>query len=311
MLLAGFHNAAPGFPFSGPNLDFSTAIWGTFLQRLMPGTVVPWVSLVVFPMVAYGIKLLGLGPMARLDLGEDRHRSVALVFALAFALSFVIGTFFPYQAFGGVGIVFLQPTLWILGLFSLRPVYAWMEQGRRSWRAIALWGILGLTWVQALGAFNFSHKVAFDPDTARALQDIRLTAAAEDVVAYLPSELTATPIWGSAPESTNFAITAMTGLDGYFSSEPYSKYFAVPGLRGSDPADVLAQAERLYEQRRDDVGSFVKGDIDDAASARLAKDHVQWIVVWGDAVQGISTTTTPWRKTREIAVYRVTPQDNF
>ena len=132
MLLTGFHNTAPGFPFRGPNLQFSTATWGTSLSQIMPWAVVPWASLIVFPILAYGIKLVGLGPMLRLDLGEDRHRSLAMVFALAFALSFVIGTFFPYQAFGGVGIVFLQPTLWILGLFSLRPINTWMEQGRGS-----------------------------------------------------------------------------------------------------------------------------------------------------------------------------------
>jgi hypothetical protein len=172
-------------------------------------------------------------------------------------------------------------------------------------------GNLGLTWLQALGALNFAHKVVFDKNTMRALQDIRLTAATDDVVAYLPGELIATPIWGPAPASTNFAVTALTGLDGYFSSEPYSKFFAVPGLSGNDPEDVLAQAERLYEQRLDDVGAFVRGDINDAASARLAKDHVQWIVVWGNATQGISTAATPWRKTREIAVYRFTPQQKF
>jgi len=305
MLLAGFHNTAPGFPFRGPNLEFSTAIWGTILGRLMPGALVPWASLIVFPIVAYGIKLFGLASMAHLDLGEDRYRTVAMVLALAFGLSFVIGTFFPYQAFGGVGIVFLQPTLWILGLFSLRPISTWLEQGRGSWRAIALWGILGLTWVQALGAFNFSHKVAFGQDTARALRDIRLTAAPDDVVAYLPSELTATPIWGAPTESTNFAVMALTGLDGYFCSEPYSKYFAVAGLSGRDPAEVLAQADGLYEQRRDDVGAFVRGDINEAASARLAKDHVEWIVVSGAAMQGISTSATPWRKTGEIAIYRL------
>jgi len=98
---------------------------------------------------------------------------------------------------------------------------------------------------------------------------------------------------------------AMTGLDGYFSSAEYSEFAAVPGLSGSTPADVLAQADRLYEQRRDDVGSFIKGGITDAASARLATDHVRWIVVSGDALQGISSSAKPWRKTREIAVYRL------
>jgi hypothetical protein len=306
MLLSGFHNTAPGFPFHGPNLQFSTTAWGGLVGRIMPSPLVPWVSLIVFPIVAYGIKLCGMGAMMRLDIDGERHRGVAIVFAIVFVLSFVLGTFFPYQAFGGVSIVFLQPTLWILGLFSLRPIDAWLERNRRSWRPVALWAMLGLTWVQALAAFNFSHKVAFDRDTAQALQDIRLAAAPGDVVAYLPSGLAATPIWGDAAESTNFAVMAMTGLDGYFSSETYSKFFAVPGFTGNNPAEVLAQAEHLYQQRRDDIGSFARGDLDDAAAARLANDHVQWIVLTGDAMtmNGISPTATPWRKAEEIAIYQ-------
>jgi hypothetical protein len=304
MFRAGFHNTAPGFPFSGPNLQFPVAAWGSLLDRILPTALVPWVALIMFPIFAYGIKLSGAGAMARLDLGEARHRTVAMVFALAFSLSFVIGTFFPYQAFGGVGIVFLQPTLWILGLFSLRPIYAWLERGRENWRAVVLCGILGLTWVQALAAFNFSNKISFDRETAQALQDIRATAAPDDVVAYLPSELIAIPIWGPPQESTNFAVTALTDLDGYFSSETYSKFFAVPGLSGHSSEDVLAQAEALYAQRRGDIESFIRGDMGDAAAARLAKDHVRWIVVSGRASQSVSSSAAAWRKTDEIAVYR-------
>src|SRR5712692_1059028 len=103
--------------------------------------------------------------------------------------------------------------------------------GRHSHRfpsADALWGMLGLTCVQALVAFNFSSKAVFSQDTAHALQDIRLAAAPDDVVAYLPSGLTERPIWGHVQESTNFSIMAMTGLEGYFSSEEYSEFAAVP-----------------------------------------------------------------------------------
>jgi hypothetical protein len=310
MLLSGFHHPAAGFPFRGPNLEFPTAMWSELLGRMTPAALVPWASLIVFPIVAYGFKLFGLGAMARLDLGGERHRSVAVVFAIAFAISFVIGMFFPYQGMGGIAVVFLQPTLWILGLFSLRPIDAWLERSRGSWRPVALWAMLGLTWVQALGAFNFSYKVAFGQDTAQALQDVRLAASPDEVVAYLPSDLDATPIWGHAAESTNFAIMAMTGLDGYFSTETYTKFFAVPGLSGRNPAEVLAQAEVVYEQRRDDVGAFVRDDIvhgnrKDDAFARLANDHVRWIVVSGDALRGTSSSATPWRKTRDIVVYRI------
>ena len=168
-----------------------------------------------------------------------------------------------------------------------------------------MWGILGLTWVQALGAFNFSHKVVFSQDTAQALHDVRTAAAPDDVVAYLPSELTARPIAGSPQESTNFAIMAMTGLDGYFSTEAYTKFFAVSGLSGRNSAEVLVQGEGLYQQRLENVRSFAKGDSNGAAAARLVRDHVGWIVVSGAALPGITSSATPWQKTREIAIYRL------
>jgi hypothetical protein len=304
MLFSGFHNPTSGLPFRGPNLEFPVAVWGQLLGRMIPAALISWGSLIVFPIVAYGIKLCGLGAMTRFEIGGEGHRSVAMVFAIAFALSFIIGTFFSYGAMGGIAIIFLQPTLWILGLFSLHPIDAWLQRNRGNWRPVALWGMLGLTWVQALCAYNFSNRVTFDQDTAQALQDIHLAAEPDDVIAYLPSDLAALPIWGRAEESTNFAIMAMTGLDGYFSSESYTTLSAVSGLQGPSPTAVLVQAKRLYEQRRDDIVSFVKGDIKDEATVRLAKDHVRWIVVSGDAMQGISSSAPPWRKTREIAVYR-------
>jgi hypothetical protein len=308
MLVSGLHNPAPGFPFRGPNLEFPTAMWGGPLSRIMPSALVPWVALLLFPVVAYGLKLFGLGAMMRLDIGAERDRGIATVLAIACALSFVIGIFFPYAALGGQGIIFIQPTLWILGLFSLAPIYRWLQQNKRSWRSVALWGMLGLTWAQALGAFNFSHKAAFSHDTVHVLQDIRAAAAPDDVVAYLPSNLIAKAILGRTGESTNFAIMAFTGLDGYFSSPTYCKFFAVPGLGGGNPAEVLASANRLCEQRRDDIESFIKGDISDTASARLAADRVRWIVISGVAMKKVSSSATPWREARDMVVYRVDPR---
>jgi hypothetical protein len=306
MVLSGFHNMAPGFPFRGPNLEYPIAAWGTTLARILPATLVPLASLILFPIVAFGVRLFGIGPMLRLDLGEHLPRGLAMVLAITFALNFAIGAFFPYQG-TGIAVAFLQPPLWILGLFSLRPIQACLERNRATWRPLALWGMLILTLAQALGAFNFSSKATFSQETVHALQDVCSTAAPDDVVAYLPSDLIETAIWGRAVQSTNFAIMAMTGLDGYFSSPDYSRFSAVPGLQGPNQADVFAQADRLYQQRRDDVGSFLKGNIDGAAYARLASDHVHWIVVSGNAVPGISSSAVPWRKTVELVVYRISP----
>jgi len=306
MLWSGFHNHAVGFPFRGPNLEFSTSVWGVWLHKVLPAALVPLASLLLFPIVAYGIKLMGVGALARLDLGDERHRSVATLLAIVFLTSFVIGTFFPYQGLE-VGIIFLQPTFWILALFSLRPIGAWLERNRTGWRALALGGMLGLTWVQSLLAFNLSYEASFSQDSARALQDVHATAAPDDVVAYVPSGLTQKAVWGYAQSSTNFAIMAMTGLDGYYSSETYSTMNAVPGLSGRNQEEVLDKAERLYQQRQADVESFIKGDLTDVAYTRLSNDHVRWIVVSDYAVREISTPATPWRRTREIVVYRLSP----
>ena len=303
MLFSGFHDPSAGFPFRGPNLEFSMAMWGSLLDRFMPAVVIPWAALIMFPILAYGIKLFGLGALGRLDLGEERHRPIAMVLAMVLVFSFVIGTFFPYNALGGIAVIFIQPTLWILGLFSLRPINSWLERKRSSVRPIILWSVLGATWVQAMVSFNFSHKVAFDRDTARVLADVRSVAAPDEVVAYLPSNVIQKAIWGYPGESTNFATMALTGLDGYFSSETYSTAFAVPGLSGRNPADVLARATQIYEQRSDNIRSFVNGNINEPGFAYLRRDHVCWIVVTGEALQQVSSLATPWRKTRDVVVY--------
>jgi hypothetical protein len=307
MLLSGMHQTAPGMVLRGPNLEFPMKVWGPLLGRLMPGGVLPWACLIVLPIVAYGIRLFGLRSLALGDMGGQRYRGLATVLALAFAFSFVVGFFFTYQGIGGEGIsvIFLQPTLWILALFSLRPIHSWLERRRGNWMAVGLWALLGLTWVQALAAFNFSYKIEFDRETARVLQDIRSTSAPDEVVAFLPSDVAATPVWGKSIHVPHYAIPAMTGLAGYFLTEDYSKFYAAPGLKGRDANEVLTKAESLYRQRRGNIEAFLQGTITMAARAQLASDHVRWIVVEGDARRYIASSEAPWRKTDEMVVYRL------
>jgi hypothetical protein len=236
-----------------------------------------------------------------MDLGDERHRGLALCLAVAFLISFVVGTFFPYQGLPQP-FIFLQPTVLILGLFSLRGISAWLGHVQTNWRGIVVWGVLGLTWMQVLLAFNFAFEETFSRNAVSALHELRASAQPDDVLAYLPADVTQKGVWSYTQQSTNFSIMAITGLDGYFSSKPYSIFNAVPGLKGS-PAEVLAEAERLYLQRRTDIDSFINGDISAAASERLANDHVRWIVVSGDAIQKISSPCTPWRKTRDLVIY--------
>ncbi len=170
-----------------------------------------------------------------------------------------------------------------------------------------VWTVLAGTCAQSLLAFNFSHEITFTGETVAALQDIRMAAAPQDVVAYIPTYITHRAVLGDAYSSTNFAIMAMTGLDGYFSSQVYSKFNAVPGLSGKTPDQILEKAERLYEQRLADVESFIKGDITAESSTRLMSDRVRWIVVSEDEIPHIGSSVKPWRRTREIVVYRLSP----
>ena len=303
MLSSGFHNMAPGFPFHGPNLEFPLRTWGGFLSP-MPNSLVPWTALILLPIFAYGIKLFGIRSLMRLSLGDERHHGLAALFAFVFGLSLVIGVFFPFQAMGA-SLIFVQPTLWILALFSLRPIGNWLGRNRGNPREIVLWGMLGLTWVQAMVAFNVCSEAVFSQETVHVLQEVRRAASPNEVVAYLPSNLRQKPIWGQEGQSTDFSIMAMTGLDGYFSNEEYSTFSAVPGLSGRSPEEVLAKAKQLYEQRRDDVESFVRGDITAAGSSRLAEDHVRWIVISCDALRSVSSRVTPWRRTDDVVVYRL------
>jgi hypothetical protein len=303
MLISGFHYPLATEPFHWPSLDLTTAVWGNLVGRGVPAVLVPWATLAIFPIVLFGVKLIGVRAMARLDLGEDRV-AVASVLAVTFAISFVIGTFLPYPG-STIAIVFLQPTLWILGLFALRPLDGWLERSTGEWRGLALWAILGLTWVQALVAFNFSHKASFSKDTAEALWDIRQASAANDVVAYSQSNLIEEPIWGDAAPSSNFSIMAMTGLDGYYLSEAYFTPFVVPGLRGRSATDVLAEAKSLYHQRHDDTEAFIKGSITSEGLARLANDHVRWIVASGEDLGEIPSSMKCWRRTRQVVIYHL------
>ncbi len=309
MLFSGLHNPAAGFPFRGPNLEFTAAMWGPLLGRFMLPSLIPWAALIIFPIFAYGIKLFGVRAMTCLDLGEERHRGIALVLAIVFVISLVVGTFFPYNGLGGIAVIFIQPTLWILGLFSLRPIHSWLERNRGRLWPFVLWGVLGVTWLQALASFNFSSKAVFPKATAQLLREIRTVAAPDEVVAYLPSSLSQRAILGQSGESTNFAITALTGLDGYFASETYSTSFAVPGLRGR-PAEVLAGAKYLYQQRHADVEAYIKGESDGEAYTRLTRDRVCWIVVAGDVLKGVSHSVTPWRTTQDLTVFGLCRQKN-
>ena len=304
MFLSGFHNTAPGFPFRGPSLEYSNSVWGTWLGRISPPALLPLACLTLLIIVGYGIRLVGVKALITLDLGHERHRGLALLLVVAFLISFVVGIFFPYQGMPQP-FIFLQPTLMILGLFSLRGFSTWLKHSQSDWRTVFVLVMLGLTWLQVLVAFNFSFKETFSGNAFRALQDLRANADPDDVVAYLPSDITQKGVWSYTQQSTNFSIMAITGLDGYFSSQSYSQFNAVPGLKGNGSEEILRKAQRLYEQRRTNIDSFVYGDISSAASESLVADHVRWIVVSGDAMQKMSSRRTPWRVAQDIIIYRI------
>jgi hypothetical protein len=304
MLLSGFHNETKGIPFRGPNLEFTTEMWSWLLRHFLPGALIPLTGLFLFLVLAYGIRLAGLRDMVRFNIGNAHNPALAGVLAITFVISFVVGTFFPFKALGGIAVVFIQPTLWILAFFSLVPIGAWLQRKSRNWLSITVWALLTVTWIQALGAFNFGREILFSHETADVLRDIQATANPDDVVAFMPTGLLQKPVWGRALETTNFSVTALTGLDGYFSSESYTTSFAVAGLQGRNEQEVLTTAEQLYLQRKSNVEAFLRTN-DGGSSARLLQDHVHWIVILGDAAPNSPDSPTPWRRTADLAVYRL------
>ena len=306
MLSAGFKNSAPGFPFSGPNLEFPVMVWGAVVQRIVPSVLVPIFCLVLFSIVCYGVKLAGLPAMLRGELAGAKHRGIALLLAFAFALSFIVGAFFTYRGVAGVGagIIFLQPTLWMLGLFSLHPLQAWLQRGRELWRPVVLWGLLGLTWVQSLVAFNLGSKVTFSPASVKILSEIGSVSSPDDVVVYLPTTRKSRPILGNSEQFSDYAIMAMTGLDGYFGAKSNSLYYAVPGLAGATGSEILGEADKLYRQRMNDVAAYLSGNPDQALLKRFANDKVRWIVL-SEGAPFASADLKTWRRSDQVTVYRV------
>lgn len=300
MAFSGFHNETQGFPFRGPNLEFTTKMWEWLLRHFFPATLIPIAALVLFPIMAYGVRLAGVRDMFCFKLAGNR--ALAAVLAITFPISFVVGTFFPFKALGGIAVVFIQPTLGILALFSLVPLASWLQ--RNKWWSAALWTLLAVTWIQAIASFNFSREAVFSKDAASIFEEIQSASAPSDVVAFLPTGLTQKPLWGGVTETTNFSVTALTGLDGYFSSESYTTSFAVAGLQDKNEQAVLADAERLYQQRMQNVEEFLSGNYNDSLP-RLEQDHVRWIVVSGDAIPSGPPAPATWRRSADLVVYRL------
>jgi len=160
--------------------------------------------------------------------------------------------------------------------------------------------MLMLIWMQAILAFNFSLRTSFDQATTQVLWTIRSDSA--------PDECRRVSTKWSHSKSSLRPYNRIYEFCGHsydrsrwlcLSRELFDS-LSVPGLSGRNSADVLEQAKLMYQQRSQDVDSFIKDDISDAARARLAKDHVRWIVVWGDAMNNISTQVTPWRRPAKL-----------
>jgi len=296
-----------GAPLSGPTLTMPINTWGGILSHLVPSTLVSFACLIMFPLVAYGVRLFGLRALLRGDIAGVMHHGVGKMLATAFVLSFVAGTFFSFHQIGGAPDekILLQPSLWMLGLFALPPLIAWLERDRRVWRGVALWGMLALTWAQSLLALDLGQRVTFSTDTVAAFRNMRMVSSADDVVAFLPVLRTGSAMAGEAQPFADFAITAMTGLPGYFGTKRYSIAYALSDVRGVSGADIVAAAQAVARRRAADVDMYLRDTANNAALRRLTQDHVRWIVLSGAARTRAAPTLTPWRKTPDMTVYRL------
>ena len=113
----------PGGSFlpGAPGL-FAVNRWAHLMPSGLNHNVVLILAVTLLFVVSYGLRLAGLRSVACAKLRFERHGNLALIMALATVASLCIGLLFEFRGPGGINnnIIFLQPTGWLMGLFSHR-----------------------------------------------------------------------------------------------------------------------------------------------------------------------------------------------
>jgi hypothetical protein len=156
-----------------------------------------------------------------------------------------------------------------MGLLAAYPLFVWLKRGRKPIKYALLAAVLLIGPLQALPLFNLGYKFVLSPDYLASLRKVETEAGPSDVVAFLPDDVQTQSILSPAPSTSNFYVSAFTGLRAFYTSRAYTARESGLGPDG----------DKLYESRISLVRRLQAGIADNGDIDTLRNQGVRWIVL--------------------------------
>lgn len=226
-------------------------------------------SVLMFLLISYNIKLIGLFFVNKFPRKAGQSEIWSFLFYCYF-ISLIIGVFFEFGGVGGISsnIIFLQPTIYLMGILTIYPIFRIIQTiyTRQKYIAILVFFMLLVGPIQAVLAYNLSYKVEIKPELLSVLSNIRKQSTPDSIIAFSPTTIQAVSIYGDQPLVNNFYISALTGRRSFFSVDGYSM-------------DYLQNThDRLdYETRKQIISSVALGDVTVKICSNLAQNKVSYV----------------------------------
>lgn len=210
-----------------------------------------------------------------------------LIISLSLGLLFSMGGFVG----GGNNLMFLQPSGWMLALFAVPPIVAWVQRGSSNFRSILAAILLLIGAVHDFATFNFGHRVGLGRDFVEALSEMRQMSQPDDVVVYWPEQVSSQPVLGHTSDANNFYVLAFTGLRAYYSAAAYTERLSAP-----------TRGRAIYEERASAMERIINGTADAQLIGRLNSDGVRWVVIAGPPPARLPPNVIDWRSTPDFTI---------
>lgn len=292
----------PSLTGSGEGSHFSLefgvlvlAAYSNLLGFLHVGGLVLAAAVVIFVVVAYGLKLAAVWAIPRAKGFRFAASLPAATVVLAvIAVSVALGLLAKSSDGAALNLILLQPSGPLLALFATLPIVVWTRRGQGLIRPVTISIFLLIGPVQAGLAFELGYKAVLTDDYVIALRQIAHEADPQDVIAFLPESFPTTPILGAAPASNNFYLAAITGLRNYYTTEAYT-------ARESGRPDGLV----IYEDRTAIVRKFLSGTASRDDVERLRRDGVRWVVLPEQVGFAAPSGARVWARGARWTIYRL------
>jgi hypothetical protein len=268
--------------------------FGALFERL-PGILRSAFSVAMFLVISYGLCLFGVPSLARGYINcLSTRRVIGALLAICFAVCFLLGFFIRYDVRSfAINIAILEPTVWLLAFFAVRPITSWLSSTGRFVRGCSVAFLVLIGPAQAIPLFNLGYKVVLSRQFVEAMDQIKRESALTDVVAAWPESVKAYGILGKPPEAANFYISALSGLRSYFSVRGYTEQ-----ATGDD--------KEVYHKRYLRVLRVVTGRASAADIDLMRSQHVRWVVVLSSRAPAYPELgVTVWRAGPDFTILRI------